>query len=215
MTYFRFSHLLGAILAIWIGTITFYTNDASARPTSARKVGYAKETNHLTVTFGYKDIFSTKIRNKLKSGLQTRLVMQIAVENENGKQVGFWARTIHVVYDLWEENFVVTLKEPGGKRAARVKTIKEVISVCGVMRKKTIATHLPRGKYRLKVVVEANPVSEKMVRNIQRWISKPSGGFQNGGTATNYFGSFVGYFVDRNIAKAEKTIRFNSQWFTL
>ena len=183
-----------------------------AQGTSTRKIGHRLEGGRLMVTFGYQDVFSLKVREKLKSGLPTRLVVQVVVEDEKGHQISFWARTVHVVYDLWEEQFVVTVKDPDGKRATHLRTIKEVIHTTGILRQTAVATGLPLGKYRIKTIIEANPVSEKMIRNIQRWISKPSGGFRDAGSGTSYFGSFVGYFVDRNIARAEKTVRFISQW---
>ncbi|MBN2341856.1 MAG: hypothetical protein JXX29_03690 [Deltaproteobacteria bacterium] len=215
MRFVRYSFL--SLVVFWACSlgVQLLPRIATAQQAPIRKVGVSSNDSQLLVTFGYRDVFTQKIQEKLKSGLPTRLVVQVAVENENGKQVAFWARTVHVVYDLWEEHFIVTLKEPGGKRATKVKTVREVMQAAGVLWRTRIAWSMPPGKYRLKVGVEANPVSEKMVRNIQRWISKPSGGFQNAGTGTSYFGSFVGYFVDRNIAKAEKSIRFVSQWFEL
>ncbi|MBN2526876.1 MAG: hypothetical protein JXR76_10825 [Deltaproteobacteria bacterium] len=195
-----------------IALLCVYSANTFAQDASVRNVGYQFKDGRLSATFGYRDVFTPKIQEKLKSGLPTRLVVQIVVEDEKGRQVSFWARTIHVVYDLWEEQFVVTMKDPRGKRATRLKTIRDVKRIAGALSRTTVATNLPLGKYRLMTIVEANPVSEKMVRNIQRWISKPSNGYRNTGSGTSYFGSFVGYFVDRNIARAEKTVRFVSQW---
>ena len=198
----------GVLLAMCV----MLSANSHAKDAPQRKVGYQFQNGNLSVTFGYRDLFTPKIREKLKSGLPTRLVVQLAVEDEKGKQVSFWARTVHIVYDLWEEQFVVTVKDPGGKRATRLKTVREVMRAAGALWRTPVATGLPAGDYRIKAVVEANPVSEKMVRNIQRWISKPSGGFREAGSGSSYFGSFVGYFVDRDIARAEKTVRFVSQW---
>ncbi|MBN2716096.1 MAG: hypothetical protein JXX14_09595 [Deltaproteobacteria bacterium] len=203
----------GIMTCVLLAICTLFSPNAHADDAPRRNVGYELKGGRLNVTFGYRDVFTPKIREKLKSGLATRLVVQIAVEDEKGKQVSFWARTVHVVYDLWEEQFVITLKDPAGKRATRLKTVNEVTQATGVLWRTPVASGLPPGNYRIKAVIEANPVSEKMVRNIQRWISKPSGGFRDAGSGSSYFGSFVGYFVDRNIARAEKTIRFVSQWF--
>ena len=202
----------GVVVAAVVALCCLLSTVGHAQDTPTRKIGHRLEGGQLMVTFGYQDVFTLKVCEKLKSGLPTRLVVQVAVEDEKGRQVSFWARTVHVVYDLWEEQFVVTVKDPDGKRATRLKTIKEVIRATGILRQVAVATGLPPGKYRIKTIIEANPVSEKMVRNIQRWISKPSGGFRDAGSGTSYFGSFVGYFVDRNIARAEKTVRFISQW---
>lgn len=199
------------VAGLLLAVLCMHALSTRAQEAPLRQVGHQLTDGQLTVTFGYQDVFTHKVQEKLKSGLPTRLVIQLVIENEKGRQISFWARTVHIVYDLWEEHFVITVKDPGGKRATRLKTIRDVMKTAGVIWHTPVARNLPPGKYRVKAVIEANPVSEKMVRNIQRWISRPSGGFRDAGSGS-YFGSFVGYFVDRNIARAEKTVRFISQW---
>ncbi len=199
------------VASVFLAALSMHAMSTRAQDMPIRKVGHQLQDGRLMVTFGYRDVFTSGVQEKLKSGLPTRLVVQLVIEDEKGRQVSYWARTVHVVYDLWEEHFVITVNDSGGKRATRLKTIRDVMKTAGVIWRTPVASHLPPGKYRIKAVVEANPVSEKMVRNIQRWISRPSGGFRDAGSSS-YFGSFVGYFVDRNIARAEKTIRFISQW---
>jgi hypothetical protein len=187
---------------------------AHAKPRK-RKVGIHITTSDIRTTFSYQDLFSKKVREKLTSGLPTRLVVQIALESkEKDKPIAYWARAIEIVYDLWEEDFVITVEDNRGRRRTRVETIEETIGVAGTLWRTPIAATkgLKTGLYRLRFVGEVNPVSKEMVENIRRWLSRPSSG-HGSETRSNFFGSFVGSFVDRNIGKADKTVKFVSQWF--
>lgn len=180
-----------------------------------RRVGIHVTKSDVRATFSYRDVFGKKIREKLRSGLPTRVLVQVALQSKAaGKPVSYWARAIELVYDLWEEDFVITVEDNRGRRRTRVKTTDEAINVAGVLWRARIAgrTGLEPGMYRLRFVAEVNPVSKEMVENIRRWLSRPSG---SGGSEarSNFFGSFVGSFVDRNIGKADKTVKFVSQWF--
>ncbi len=150
--------------------------------------------------------------------LPVRLVVQVALVNKKGKAVGYWAQSIEIVYDLWEEDFSITVKDDRGSRRARVGTLDEAVNVAGILWRSPVANKISQmkpGIYRLKVMAEANPVSEEMIRNIQRWIARPKGGHASGEARSNFFGSFVGHFVDRGIGQADKTVSFASQWFKL
>ncbi len=182
-----------------------------------RTVGIRFDATALKTTFSYKDVFTDKVRKELKSGLPTRLLIQIAVKKKRGKSVRYWAQSVEIVYDLWEENFSITVKDPHGRRRTRVKTVDEVINLTGILWRVPVAQRsgLKPGSYRLQVLAEVNPVSEEMVRNIQRWLARPSSGHGGSEARTNFFGSFVGRFIDRKIGKADKTVAFVSQWFEL
>jgi hypothetical protein len=202
---------LALALAVSFGLVSLA---AYAKPRQ-RRVGIHLTKADIRTTFSYRDVFSKKVREKLTSGLPTRLMVQIALESKKRKKpITYWARAIEIVYDLWEEDFVITVEDNRGRRRTRVKTTDEAIRVAGVLWRTPIAgiKGLEPGMYRLRFVAEANPVSKEMVENIRRWLSRPSGG--HGSEArSNFFGSFVGSFVDRNIGKADKTVSFVSQWF--
>lgn len=180
-----------------------------------RKVGIHITRTDVRATFSYRDVFSKSVREKLTSGLPTRILAQVALQSKNKKKpITYWARAIEIVYDLWEEDFVITVEDNRGRRRTRVKTADEATRVAGVLWRTPVANvkGLTPGTYRLQFVAEANPVSKEMVENIRRWLSRPSGG-HGSETRSNFFGSFVGSFVDRNIGKADKTVSFVSQWF--
>lgn len=183
-----------------------------------RKVGLKIGEDTLYTTFSYKDAFTKSIVKKLDSGLPTKMLVQVVLESKKGKSITYWAQSIEIVYDLWEEHFAITVQNNTGRKSTKVKTAAEAIRIAGILWRAPVVantSNLKQGVYRLRVLVEANPVSEEMVRNIQRWISKPRGGHGNMEARSNFFGSFVGHFVDRGIGQADKTVAFRSQWFTL
>jgi hypothetical protein len=207
--------VLGAALAFAVPCA--HADGAGVR-FSSRRVGLLISGNVLQTTFSYRDVFTESIRKKMTSGLPTRLLVHVAVEPEKGGEpVVYWARSAEIVYDLWEENFAITVSDTQGKRRTRVGTLEQAMDATGILWRTPVTDtrRIEAGLYRLRVLVEVNPVSDEMVRNIQRWISRPKGGHGDSESRTNFFGAFVGHFVDRGIGRAERVIGFVSQWFKL
>jgi hypothetical protein len=209
----------------WVLAATFAALAASAAigaaaqgSVSTRRVGLLISGDVLQTTFSYRDVFSPSVRKKMTSGLPTRLLLHVAVERKNGgATAAYWARSAEIVYDLWEEDFAVTVADSQSKRHTRVGSLEQAVDAAGVLWRAPVAGtgKLEPGLYRLRVLAEVNPVSEEMVRNIQRWIARPKGGRGESEARSNFFGAFVGHFVDRSIGQAERVIGFVSQWFQL
>jgi hypothetical protein len=181
-----------------------------------RHVGLIIENSTLKTTFSYRDIFTKTVKQKLMSGLSNSIILHISMENQKGKQFAYFTRTVNITYNLWDDNFSVVVVCNHKKRRSKVKTIKEAMDIAAIAWRIPIAPKKYRGVFRLKVMAEANPVSKEMVRNIQKWLTRPTpSDYASNGSTTNYFGSFVGYFVDRKIGQADKTVIFVSQWFRL
>ncbi len=211
------THIL-RLLAAGLLALIAVLGPVEAKETKApkRKVGISVKDDHLLTTFSYRDAFTEKITEKLHSGLPTRLVIQISLEKENKKKpVRYWARTVSVVYDLWAEVYIITVEDNRGRRRAKVSTVDEVIELAGKISHFQIAdlSGLAPGSYRIRTLIEVNPVSKKMIESIRRWLAKKPQGSSTG--SANFFGSFVGIFVDRQIGKADFTSVFVSQDFSI
>lgn len=179
-----------------------------------RRLGLRVEGGVLRATFSYRDAFAPQIRRKMTSGLPTRLLLHCTVESaRSAKPVSYWARSAEIVYDLWEEKFAISVSDPAGKRRTRVATAEQAIDATGILWREPVAdvSGVRPGAYRLRAVAEVNPVSEEMVRNIQRWIARPRGVQGDNEARTNFFGAFVGRFVDRGIGQAERIVGILSQ----
>ena len=99
--------------------------DGAAADPPVRKVGVRGTGGAVTATFGFGDVFTPKVREKAVSGLPTRIVVQVALQpRDGGDPVTYWARSTEIVYDLWEEEFVVTVRDSRGRRSTRVETLE-------------------------------------------------------------------------------------------
>ena len=187
-------------------------------PIPTRNIGIQSSSNQLATTFSFQDAFNAEFRKKLRSGLPTRIVVQVNLEKKGkSKPIDYWVQSTSIVYDLWEEVFILTVEDDRGRRRAKVKTVEKAEALAGALVRQNVASIDPEmsGTYRFRVLIETNPVSKEMVDNIRRWLAKPSAGKSGSLTQTNFFGSFVGIFVDRRIGEADRSVAFVSQWFQL
>jgi hypothetical protein len=212
-----------AIHILKLVAIGFFALVVALRPAEAkdpeipvRKVGISISENQLITSFSYRDAFTEKITEKLRSGLPTRVVVQLSVEKIGRKKpVRYWARTVSIVYDLWAEVYIITVEDDRGRRRAKIPTVEEVVDIAGKLSRCQIAevNGLKPGSYRIRSLIEVNPVSKEMIDNIRRWLAKKPEG--HGAGTSNFFGSFVGIFVDRQIGQADFTSVFVSQDFLI
>ena len=184
-----------------------------------RQANYAWDHSTLRASFSYRDLVDPDLANKLSSGLPTTFAMRAYVyrEGDSDRPVALAVRGCRVVYDLWDEVYRIRVFEQ-----RRPERDTAVINVDGVMRLCAEARDLPvadRSQLRagppgvfLAVIVDVNPVSEEMLEQMKRWVSRPTGA-TNIGPSDALFGSFVGLFV-RQIGTADKTLRFRTQSMT-
>lgn len=172
------------------------------------------KTNVLRGTFSYRDAIDDKIEKRLKQGLAVNIVMRGYVYRSGSSDpVALTAHTCKVAYDLWQEVFLVL-----------VNNVKKppVVNLNGVYRLCTDMANLPvsdratlKGKgsdYYLAVKVEVNPPSEKLLKDMERWVTRPlgvSGGLSAGDAL---FATFVSVFMKKQVS-ADKVVEFRTGTF--
>ncbi|HTB78668.1 MAG TPA: hypothetical protein VK762_35745 [Polyangiaceae bacterium] len=182
-----------------------------------RQANYAWDSDLLRGSFSYRDVLADPdLVKKLSSGLPMVIVMRAYVYREGQSAaedtpVALAPRVCRVVYDLWDEVYRVHVSEPERER-------DQAAVLDGVFRLCTEARDLPvvrRGllqahqAYFLGVVVDVNPVSQEIVDQIHRWMSRPTGS-TGIGPSDALFGSFAQLFV-RQIATTDRTLTFRTQ----
>ena len=155
---------------------------------------------------------TTASKRALERDQHPRRDARLLFEDGRTDPVALAARTCSVVYDLWDDVFSVTITDASGERKFTV------INEDGVERRCMEAQDLPiidrsllkKGKaYFLGVIVEVNPISADMLKQLKQWVSRPTGATAlTAGDAL--FGSFVGLFV-RQIGTADRTLVFRTQ----
>jgi hypothetical protein len=177
-----------------------------------RNANYAWDGDLLRASFSYRDVLGDPaLTKKLSSGLPMVIAMRAYVYREGqDTPVALATRVCRVVYDLWDEVYSVHINEPERER-------EQAVVLDGVLRLCTQPRDLPvvrrslleaKSPYFLAVVVDVNPVSQEIIDQMRRWMSRPTG---STGIATNdaLFGTFAQLFV-RQIATTDKTLVFRT-----
>jgi hypothetical protein len=176
----------------------------------------AERGDDLTVTTKVTKLFDSAAFDALDSGFPSTVVIRTWVYPKDGSDpVAFQLIQRTVVYDIWDEEYVLRLDEPGSPRkTVRVKYKAEALTLLTALDGVPIAklVDLPvESVYLLAVVAELNPVSKETLAEVRRWLSQGTGGGLDRGGA--FFGSFVSVFVNPKIADADRVLRLRSQPF--
>lgn len=167
------------------------------------------------LSFSAGDIADNALLRDLKSGLPQTIVTRVyAFEDKKDKEpLALSALSCRVVYDLWEDLFRVRMESASGVSEKIFKKATDVVSVCLSSSNLQLGSAADyagvRGKFvYFAAIIEVNPLSERTLEQIRRWIARSGEGSKLTGDA--FFGSFVSIFVDRRIGSAQRSLKFRS-----
>lgn len=183
-----------------------------------RLTGVARKSGKLVVSVGLQDLFGPRDVERLLSGFTTRVLIRVALVREDSNEaVAQAARWSEIVYDLWDEKLRVRIS---ADRADRPQVF-EVRSGQAALDIATKLVEFPLAEvdkldeaalYHVSLRADLNPVSEELVSNVRRWLSRPGG---RAGSGESFFGSFVSVFVNPHIEDSERMLGLVSQSFQL
>lgn len=196
----------GALLAV--------TTSASALNTRPATLSWDKA-GVLRGTFAYRDALDDKTKKRLYNGLPVTIVMRGYVyPNGGGDPVALTAHSCKVAHELWNDVYFVVVN--GGKS-------KPVVNLNGVYRLCTDLVDHPiaeraalKGKpqdYYLAVKVEIDPVSQALLKEIQRWVTRPLGVSGSITAGDALFATFVGVFINNSVPTASNVVEFRTASF--
>jgi len=214
----RAIHHLSIRLLIFLLGLTVLSRVFADEHTPMRRVGLTQINKQLLVSFSFRDAFPASIQKKLNSGLKNTVLVQLSLEKQGSKTpVVFWARTVEITYDLWEDKYLISREDTAGRRRAVAASKAQAVNLAAeIVHAPLVNTdEIPPGVYRIRAKIETNPVSKEMLEKIRSWLVKSQNKSSQSAAPTNYFGSFVGALVDRRISESDHTVQFVSQWFKL
>jgi hypothetical protein len=179
------------------------------------KMRFIENANDISVTTAITALFDSASYNSLDSGFPSTVVIRMWVYPRNKNEpVGYALLQRRVVYDLWDEVYVVRLDSPAGTRTVKVKykaeALKQLTSI-EIVPVAPISKIPVEDQFYLALVAELNPVSQTTLAEARRWLSQGTGGgLDRGGS---FFGSFVSIFVNLKIPEADRVLRWRSQPF--
>jgi len=198
-----------------VTTIAVATSASAQLQVRAAKFAWDKA-GMLRATFDYRDALDdAKVKKRLANGLPVDIVMRGYVyPNAGGDPVALTAHTCRVAYDMWNEVYSVVVN---GEKAKIIVNPTGVKRLCTDMAGLSIADrptlkNAPQNFF-LAVKVEVNPISAAVLKEIQRWVTRPlgvSGGITAGDAL---FASFVGVFMKKQVASADLVVEFRTASF--
>jgi len=164
--------------------------------------------------FSAEDLLHGKPGEKLEGGLPQRLVVtHTAHAPGRDKPISAGGHSCRVAYDLWQTHYRVQFTpDRGTEQRFAVDSREEVIERCLVMRNVPLGRpedFLPGSEILVRSIIELNPLSDRTIARIRRWLARPGGGDTVQDNA--FFGSFVSLLVNQRIGSAERTLRLTSQ----
>ncbi len=182
----------------------------------SKKGVFIEDGKTLQVNLGFRELLDGAMLSRLKSGFATTVVMRMYLyEKGGGDPIAVSARTLKAVYDLWDEQFILRLEEPGRTQTQKLRDQKVVVDRLTSLWRFPLArlAGIKKGTlYFVAVIAEVNPMSEALLAEVRRWLRNPYGDHRGGGSES-FFGSFVSIFVNNKIRSAERTFRVRTQPF--
>lgn len=146
----------------------------------------SERAGRLVATFDLPTAFPAEIERQLGNGL-TNVVALVAsvVPERGGSPAAAGARTLEILFDVWEETYAVTVRDaktPRGRRAV-LPDFAALRTFLSTQRDLDLgpAGDLPPGPLVLEVRLDLNPVSREDLERTREFIANPASSGRPGG----------------------------------
>jgi len=179
-----------------------------------RRMAFHERAGQLVMSGSVTDVFDQETLARLSNGFVTTVVVRIYLYRvgQEDRALAFSLAERRIAYDVWDEVYVIRLRDGDGERSYREPSRAEAL------RRATELVYVPVSPlanveigplYFAGVVVAVNPVSEEILAEVRRWLTRPQGGQLSGDAS--FFGSFVSVFVNPRVSDADRVLRFRTQ----
>lgn len=144
--------------------------------------------------------FTDEGLRRLGNGLTNVVSMVVAVvPEEGGPPVAVTGRVVEVLYDVWEEDYTVTVRDPRLARPAR-RTVADPAALRRLLAEAQALdlgplSLLPPGRFRLEARVEVNPVSPALMARTRELLANPAVSGRPGAGSRSVLGAVAGYLL--------------------
>lgn len=207
------AHLRAALI---VGLLLGIGSNAAAKDTNGKRMSFAERDGKLVASTTFTGLFDQGAYRDLSSGFPTTVVLRTYVYRKKQElPISLQVVNLRVVYDLWDEVYLVRIDSPEGRENLRLESRVEVLRVLTQLRQFPVSTLkkiLIGPHYFLAIVAELNPVEKERLAEMRRWLTK-STSETHLDSSSSFFGSFVSVFVNPKLQKADRIVRLRSQPF--
>jgi hypothetical protein len=154
----------------------------------------------LVATVDLSSAFPPSLERELGNGLTNLVAVYVAVVPPNGGAPALiYGRVMEILFDVWEETYSVTVKDPHVPQGVRF-----VLPDFAALRRFLAQEHdldvgpaalLPAGGFVVETRVEVNPVSKEQLQRTREFIASPSGGARGAGGSRSVLGAMASFLL--------------------
>ncbi len=143
--------------------------------------------------------FPPALEHTLGNGLTNVVAVYVAVvPDDGGEPAAATGRVIEILYDVWEETYAVTVRDPRTPRGVHhvLQDFPALRAFLAHERDVDLgpASALPRAPVALEARVEVNPISKEQLERTREFIANPSSGSRPGGSRS-VLGAMAGFLL--------------------
>jgi len=208
----RLAPPLAAALGLAAALLVGPARAAAAPPL---QVDLSAQGGHLAATLDLGPAFPPEVLRELGNGLSNVVAVYVVVLPEGGGEpIAAYGRIVEILWDVWEESFAVTVKDPRNPRGLPlvVPTAAGLRALLASARDLDLGPvgALPKGRLVLEARVEFNPVSKEQLQRTREFIA--SAGPRAGGSRS-VLGAMASFLLREPSAEAD-VWRLRSKTFT-
>ena len=154
----------------------------------------------LVATLDLAPAFPQDLQKRLSNGLTNVIDLHVALLPEHGQgAVALYVREVDVLYDVWEESYGVTVKDPASPRG-RMRAFRrfdELRAFLTDARDLDLGplTALGGGRWVVQTRVELNPVSKELLERTREFIANPAMAGRGGAPSRSVLGAMASYLL--------------------
>ncbi len=189
--------------AAWLLAALLATRALAHEVPNALPVRVEARSGRLIASVELAPAYPPDLRRQLGSGLTNVIAVHFSILPEHGDApIAIYGREIDVLYDVWEETYGVTVKDPQSPRGRRLTFAdwRALSAFLAAARDLDIAPLSALGSERLVLVtrIEVNPVSRELLDRTRELIANPAAGSRAPGTPSrSVLGAMASYLLRR------------------
>jgi hypothetical protein len=174
---------------------------AAAATTSPLALSLAAKDGRLLASVRLEQAFTRADDKELGNGLTNVVAIWLTVlPAAGGPPALAYGRVIDILFDVWDEVYVVTVKDPRAPQGVRV-VLRDAAALRAFLSDQRDldlgpAALLPDGPFVVEARVEVNPVSPEQLRRTREFIANPSAGSRaSGGGSRSVLGAMASFLL--------------------
>ena len=144
--------------------------------------------------------FAPSVERELGNGLTNVVAVYLAVlPSDGGGPALVYGRVMEILFDVWEEAYAVTVKDPRTPQGVRLvlpdfRALRTFLSEEKDLDLGPISL-LPSGAFVVEARVEVNPVSKEQLHRTREFIANPAAGSRAGGGSRSVLGAMASFLL--------------------